>query len=175
MACSVDGPHPSTGQGSEQSLSRAHDFHPIWCHLVRPVTCVVSGEIYYMKWWMMTGEHLPSEMIELVQPLADLMPPARVFDKQVYSPWIGGRFHAALTDEQVTTLVVSGGETDVCVLATTLGAIDLGLSGCAAPGCGLAAARTIRTMPPSCFSTTASRSSLTSAPRRSSSASPPNA
>ncbi|MEF0944095.1 cysteine hydrolase family protein [Rhizobium sp. BR 362] len=81
---------------------------------------------YYKKWWMMTGEHLPSEMVELVQPLANLVPPARVFDKRVYSPWIGGRFHAALVDEKVTTLVLSGGETDVCVLATTLGAIDLG-------------------------------------------------
>jgi nicotinamidase-related amidase len=112
-----------------REVSRAYPEHTIFTRFVPPR---VAGDMcgqwrdYYMKWWMMTGEHLPSEMIELVQPLADLTPPARVFDKQVYSPWIGGRFHAALTDEQVTTLVVSGGETDVCVLATTLGAIDLG-------------------------------------------------
>jgi nicotinamidase-related amidase len=112
-----------------REVSRAYPEHTIFTRFVPPRAADdMCGQWrdYYMKWWMMTGEHLPSKMIELVQPLADLTPPARVFDKQVYSPWIGGRFHAALTDEQVTTLVVSGGETDVCVLATTLGAIDLG-------------------------------------------------
>jgi len=112
-----------------REVSEAYPEHTIFTRFVPPRAADdMWGEWrdYYTKWWMMTGEHLPSEMVELVQPLADLVPPARVFDKQVYSPWIGGRFHAALTDEQVTTLVVSGGETDVCVLATTLGAIDLG-------------------------------------------------
>lgn len=81
---------------------------------------------YYRKWWMMTGEHLPREMADLIPPLARYVPPAKVFDKRVYSPWLDGRLHAAFLREQVTSLVVSGGETDVCVLATALGGIDLG-------------------------------------------------
>ncbi|TDW28237.1 nicotinamidase-related amidase [Rhizobium azibense] len=81
---------------------------------------------YYEKWWMMTRKQLPSGLIELVPSLARLVPPARVFDKATYSPWICGRLHATLAEEGVSTLVISGGETDVCVLAAVLGAIDLG-------------------------------------------------
>ena len=81
---------------------------------------------YYRKWWMMTGEHLPRDLVELASSLASLVPPARHFDKRTYSPWIDGRLHPILRSERVDTLVITGGETDVCVLATTLGAIDLG-------------------------------------------------
>jgi nicotinamidase-related amidase len=81
---------------------------------------------YYRKWWMMTGEHLSREMVDLIAPLARFVPPAKIFDKHIYSPWLDGRLHAVFLREKVTTLVVSGGETDVCVLATTLGGIDLG-------------------------------------------------
>jgi nicotinamidase-related amidase len=81
---------------------------------------------YYRKWWMMTGEHMPTEMTDLAVGLAQYVPPAGIFNKKSYSPWLDGRFHALLTEQRVSTLVVTGGETDVCVLATTLGGIDLG-------------------------------------------------
>ena len=81
---------------------------------------------YYRKWWMMTGEHLPRGLVDLASSLALLVPPARHFDKRTYSPWVDGRLHQVLQAERVDTLVITGGETDVCVLATTLGAIDLG-------------------------------------------------
>lgn len=48
------------------------------------------------------------------------------FDKSTYSPWIDGRLHRQLQEEHVTTLVVTAGETGVCILATVLGAVDLG-------------------------------------------------
>ena len=81
---------------------------------------------YYEKWWMMTTEHLPAEMCGLLPELAAFTPPAILFDKRTYSPWIDGRLHAYLKGHDVQTLVITGGETDVCVLATALGAIDLG-------------------------------------------------
>lgn len=81
---------------------------------------------YYEKWWMMTAEHLPAEMYGLLPELAAFTPPAILFDKRTYSPWIDGRLHAYLKGHNVETLVITGGETDVCVLATALGAIDLG-------------------------------------------------
>ena len=62
----------------------------------------------------------------LIPFLAHLVPPGLLFDKSTYSPWIDGRLHNLLRQTEVATLVISGGETDVCVLATTLGAIDLG-------------------------------------------------
>lgn len=81
---------------------------------------------YYRKWWMLTREHMAAEMAELVPSLSRLVPPARTFDKRTYSPWTKGALHQTLTAENVETLVVTGGETDVCVLAAVLGAIDLG-------------------------------------------------
>ena len=81
---------------------------------------------YYDKWWMMTADHIPPELLGLVPELAHCCPPAMLFDKTTYSPWIDGRLHALLLQEAVDTVVITGGETDVCVLATTLGAIDLG-------------------------------------------------
>jgi nicotinamidase-related amidase len=81
---------------------------------------------YYEKWEVMTLDRLGPEMVDLVPSLKALVPPARVFDKMTYSPWTTGELHHVLAGEGVDTLVMSGGETDVCVLAAALGAIDLG-------------------------------------------------
>lgn len=43
-----------------------------------------------------------------------------------YSPWVSGKLHAVLLEDGVDTVVLTGGETDVCVLAAALGAVDLG-------------------------------------------------
>ena len=45
------------------------------------------------------------------------MPPATVFDKPVYSPFYGERLDEILREREIETLVVSGAETDVCVVA----------------------------------------------------------
>jgi nicotinamidase-related amidase len=47
-------------------------------------------------------------------------------DKPVYSPFQGWRLAALLRERAVDALLVTGAETDVCVLATILGAIDHG-------------------------------------------------
>ncbi|WP_348631613.1 isochorismatase family protein [Mesorhizobium sp. M1C.F.Ca.ET.187.01.1.1] len=57
-------------------------------------------------------------------------PPARTFDKTVYSPWFGGQLARTLIREEVDTVIISGGEADMCVLATVMGAIDLGSASC---------------------------------------------
>ncbi len=81
---------------------------------------------YYGHWANMTRDRQPPEVFDLVPSLARFVPPARVFDKPVYSPWFSGNLHQVLRGDNIDTLVVSGGETDVCVLTTVLGAIDLG-------------------------------------------------
>ncbi|MCF6367951.1 cysteine hydrolase family protein [Rhizobium halophilum] len=83
---------------------------------------------YYRKWPMMTREILGDGMVDILPELRALVPPAIVFDKPIYSPWLDGRLHNFLQKQEVTTLVISGGETDVCVMAAVLGAVDLGYS-----------------------------------------------
>lgn len=85
-----------------------------------------SWKRYYERWASMTIASIGPEMIELLPPLTAFCPPAQVIDKNVYSPWPEGRLHAALAARRIDTLVITGGETDVCVLASVLGAIDLG-------------------------------------------------
>lgn len=81
---------------------------------------------YYEKWDSMTLEVLGPEIVDLVPALKALVPPARIFDKMTYSPWTTGELHRVLAGEGCKTLAISGGETDVCVLAAAIGAIDLG-------------------------------------------------
>ncbi|MGX7871540.1 cysteine hydrolase family protein [Mesorhizobium sp. ORM6] len=81
---------------------------------------------YYERWASMTIEAIGPEMVELLSPLPAFCPPAKMIDKNVYSPWPEGRLQTELADRGIDTLVITGGETDVCVLATVLGAIDIG-------------------------------------------------
>jgi nicotinamidase-related amidase len=81
---------------------------------------------YYERWASMTVDLIGLDMVELVPNLMKFVPPARIVDKHVYSPWTGSALHMQLRDAGVDTLVITGGETDVCVLATMLGAIDWG-------------------------------------------------
>jgi nicotinamidase-related amidase len=110
-------------------IAQHHAERTVFTRFVPPVRAedaFGSWKDYYRKWWMMTGEHLPEELIGLAPSLQKLVPPARVCDKTTYCPWIDGRLFSHLHQEGVTWLVVTGGETDVCVLTTVLGAIDLG-------------------------------------------------
>lgn len=81
---------------------------------------------YYRRWAAVTLANIDTELLELVPTLARFVPPAKTLDKHVYSPWTEGRLDAMLTGSGVDTLIITGGETDVCVLATVLGAIDRG-------------------------------------------------
>jgi nicotinamidase-related amidase len=47
-------------------------------------------------------------------------------DKAAYSAFSNPRLVNGLRERRIETLIVSGGETDVCVAATVMAAIDLG-------------------------------------------------
>lgn len=85
-----------------------------------------AWQLYYRRWSEMMLEKLPECMVDIIPALREAAPMVGVFDKSTYSPWIDGRLHRQLQEEHVTTLVVTAGETDVCILATVLGAVDLG-------------------------------------------------
>jgi nicotinamidase-related amidase len=81
---------------------------------------------YYDHWQEMTLGRLDPGLLELVAPLPVFVPPALVLDKVTYSPWTGVGLQRQLASRHIDTLVISGGETDVCVLATVMGAVDAG-------------------------------------------------
>jgi nicotinamidase-related amidase len=81
---------------------------------------------YFTKWESATRSRLPPGQLDLVPALARFAPPAAVIDKPGYSAFVGSRLAAFLTGKSVDTLVVTGAETDVCVLASVLDAVDLG-------------------------------------------------
>jgi nicotinamidase-related amidase len=81
---------------------------------------------YYRRWASMTLVEGGGDRVGLVPELARFAPPAEVVDKPVYSPWLGSDLHARLRARGCDTLIVTGGETDMCVLAAMLGAIDFG-------------------------------------------------
>lgn len=85
-----------------------------------------SWRRYYRRWASMTRAGLHPELLELVPELRRFAPPADVVDKHVYAPWLETDLHRRLQARAVDTLVVSGAETEICVLATVLGAVDLG-------------------------------------------------
>jgi nicotinamidase-related amidase len=81
---------------------------------------------YYARWKAATREHIDPPLLELLPPLAKLCPPATVIDKTRYSAFIGPQLVEHLRAREADGLIVTGSETDVCVLATVLGAVDLG-------------------------------------------------
>ncbi|EJN10139.1 nicotinamidase-like amidase [Bradyrhizobium sp. YR681] len=81
---------------------------------------------YFQRWRQATRSRLPSSALDLVPSLACFVPPARVVDKPAYSAFSNSALTNMLVEKGVGTVVVSGAETDVCVLSTVLSAVDLG-------------------------------------------------
>lgn len=112
-----------------EELAGRHARQTIFTRFIpaqNPETALGTWKRYYQKWESLTLDSLEPSTLELVPTLARLVPPARAIDKRGYSPWSEEHLHALLAARGTHTVVITGGETDVCVLATVLGAIDLG-------------------------------------------------
>jgi len=110
-------------------VAARHPERTIFTRFVPPASAAEATgmwKAYYRKWEAMTLGQINRRLVDVVPELVRFVPPARTFDKMTYSPWIDGRLHRILQSEAVGTLAFTGGETDVCVLAAVLGAIDLG-------------------------------------------------
>jgi len=93
---------------------RAEDAHGQW-------------RSYYQRWRSVTGERLAPGKLDLVPELARLAWPGNLIDKSGHSCFDSAAMRPALDRLGAPGLIVTGVETDVCVLATVLDAIDLGL------------------------------------------------
>ena len=74
---------------------------------------------YFERWQDLTRQNIVPQLLELV-------PPAVIFDKRVYSPFHDGRLSPYMRQRGIDSLIISGTETDICVLATVLAAVDHG-------------------------------------------------
>lgn len=79
-----------------------------------------------MRWSVATRERLDLQLLELMPPLGALCPPATLIDKTRYSAFAEPRLIEHLRRREADAVIVSGSETDVCVLACVLDAVDIG-------------------------------------------------
>lgn len=83
-------------------------------------------QAYFRHWRQATRDHLPPSALDLVPALAHYVPPARIVDKPAYSAFSNPQLSDLLVDKSISSVVITGAETDVCVLSTVLSAVDLG-------------------------------------------------
>ena len=111
------------------NLSARHTKRTVFTRFIPPLDADdLPGQWrrYYDRWRWVTRRRVDPKLLELVPPLQEFSPPAVVIDKPVYSPFLGRKLRLLLGERRADALVISGGESEVCVLATVLGAMDLG-------------------------------------------------
>ena len=82
---------------------------------------------YFKRWQEFTRDSIEPRLLDLVEPLKRFVPPALVLDKHFYSPFHATALAQSIRERGCEALIVSGAETDMCVLAAVLDAVDLGL------------------------------------------------
>jgi nicotinamidase-related amidase len=101
----------------------------VFTRFITPVTSEQrpgQWQKYYRRWERATRQRLAPDQLDLVPALARFAPPAEVIDKPAYSAFFQSDLDTFLREKRIETLVLTGAETDVCVLATALAAVDRG-------------------------------------------------
>jgi len=110
-------------------IAERHPSRTIFTRFIppcRPDQMPGSWQRYYERWRGLTLERIDPRLIDLVLPLATLAPPGEVIDKRAYSPFSEPQLSDLLRRRRGDSLLITGAETDVCVLAAVLDAVDLG-------------------------------------------------
>jgi nicotinamidase-related amidase len=81
---------------------------------------------FYEKWHGLTLKNIQPAALDLLAPLPLFVPPAKLIDKSRYSAFSAAALLEQLRELKADALIVSGAESDMCVLSTVLSAIDLG-------------------------------------------------
>ncbi|HEX3536917.1 MAG TPA: cysteine hydrolase [Stellaceae bacterium] len=111
------------------AIAECHPARTVFTRFVPPRSpgeMAGSWRRFYERWAELTLDRIDPCWLELVPPLRRLVPPATVIDKRLYSPFGEPALPQLLRQRQTNALVITGAETDVCVLAAVLDAVDRG-------------------------------------------------
>jgi nicotinamidase-related amidase len=112
-----------------ERLAEAHAADTIFTRFMPPDDAQElpgSWQRYYERWREMLRGQIADDDVDLIPSLARLAPPATIVDKMRYSAFSSPTLGPLLARRRTTALVVTGAETDVCVLASVLDAVDRG-------------------------------------------------
>jgi nicotinamidase-related amidase len=111
------------------ALSKARPAETVFARFMVPQSAEdATGrwKTYYRRWPSVTLDELDVAMLDLVAPLTAIAAPGSIVDKETYSVFGSPGFTARLQGSATDTLIFSGVETDVCVYASVLDAVDAG-------------------------------------------------
>ena len=113
-----------------EEIARRHAERTVFTRFIPPVHpegMPGAWQRYFRRWAEMTRGAIDPRLLDLVPSLARFAPPATVvIDKHVYSPIVERGLLRFLSGRQADAVVITGAETDVCVLAAVLSAVDFG-------------------------------------------------
>ena len=112
------------------ALVRAHPGQTVFTRFMTPSTvdsATGDWQRFYSRWRSVVRDRMDAAMFDLMEPFAPFVPPAEVCDKMTFSAFASANFVTSLARRGTQTLILSGVETEVCVLATALDAVDRGL------------------------------------------------
>ena len=92
----------------------------------RPSDMPGTWQDFYRHWHRVTRQEIEPGLLRLHPELEALSPPAEIIDKPTYSAFVSRRLAASLRNRAADTLIVTGAESEMCVLATVLAAVDRG-------------------------------------------------
>ncbi len=85
-----------------------------------------AWQTYYRRWTTVTTSSMDPALLDLMSDFRSFVPPAHVIDKTTYSAFESDAFVSRLDAMACQTLIVTGVETDVCVLASVMTGVDRG-------------------------------------------------
>jgi nicotinamidase-related amidase len=91
-----------------------------------PEAAIGNWQAFYRRWPQVTQDRISPALFDLMAPLAERASAETQIDKPAFSAFSTPEFAKALTRLKAGALVLSGVETDACVLATAMDAVDLG-------------------------------------------------
>lgn len=83
-------------------------------------------QTYYRRWQSVLADRNEDDLYDLVPELRAFVPPGQTLDKLGYSAFDAPELEPMLQRLGAKTLILTGVETDVCVLSTLFAAIDRG-------------------------------------------------